>query len=92
MNRVAEMERRMEDLWNLSVLYARRGARNAAMGALERAAAIALSYLASSNHEQLISTRSERMNFILLSLPGCMRKKQYGRSRSGCIQFPTRSE
>lgn len=68
MNRVYELERRWQNLWNLYVLYRRRGADSLATKTLERAAAVSLSYVGSSASESLVHDRSKRVNDIFAEL------------------------
>jgi hypothetical protein len=58
----------MRDLWNLAVLYRRRGDDAAATDLLERSAAVALGYLASSDNEWLIVKREEEVNHVIAEL------------------------
>jgi hypothetical protein len=68
MIRTPQYSARFRDLWQLSVLYRRRGDDAAATSLLERAAAVALAYLGSSNDERLVLRRQEEVNPIIAEL------------------------
>jgi CHAT domain len=66
--RTTDQSNRVRDLWNLSVLYRRRGDDAAATDLLERSAAVAMGYLASSDNEWLVVKREEEVNHIIAEL------------------------
>jgi len=67
-NRTPPYSARFRDLWQLHVLYRRRGDDAAATDLLERAAAVALAYLGSSDDERLVLRRQEEVNHVIAEL------------------------